>query len=163
MSDQGANRPRVIRTGSRLVTFFCMAGLLTAQPGSGREVEGTAEFLVRTGHTRSVGCGMYDESPLYPRVVCERATRHYQSKATLRPDGSVVLCRSHSLDSKRCGLGNAGVPIPTYGAGKTVTAGRFSCRVIAGGVRCTVTATGKGFILRGRRLRGIGGAEVIRH
>ncbi len=103
---------------------------------------------------------MYDKSPLNPNVVCERFTRHYQSKATLRPDGSVVLCRSHSIDSKRCGLGNAGVFIPTYGAGKMVTAGRFSCRVIAGGVRCTVTATGRGFLLRGRRLRGVGGAEV---
>jgi hypothetical protein len=149
--------------GSLLVALFCMAGLLAVQSASGRAVEGTAEFLVRTGHTKSVGCGMYDESPAYPRVVCERFTRQYQSKATLRPDGSVVLCRSHSIDSKRCGLGNAGVFIPAYGAGKTVTAGRFSCRVIAGGVRCTVTATGKGFILRGRRLRGIGGADVIWH
>ncbi len=148
---------------SLLVVLFCMAGLLAVQPASGRAVEGTAEFLVRAGHTKSVGCGMYDESPLNPSVVCQRVTRHYQSKATLRPDGSVVLCRSHSIDSKRCGLGNAGVFIPAYGPGKEVRAGRFSCRVIAGGARCIVTATGRGFILRGRRLHGIGGAEVTWH
>lgn len=149
--------------GSLLVTLFCMTGFIAVQPASSRAVEGTAEFLVRTGHTRSVGCGMYDESPLSPSVVCWRATHRHQSKATLRRDGSVILCRSHSIYSKRCGLGDPGVFIPTYGPGKKVTAGRFSCRIIAGGARCTVTATGKGFILRGHRLRGVGGAEVIWH
>lgn len=146
---------------SFLIALFCMTSLLVVQPAGGRTPEGSAEFWVRTGDTKSVGCGIYDEYPLYPRVLCQRVTRRYQSKATLHPDGSVVLCRSHSIESKRCGLGNPGVSIPTYSAGKTVTAGRFSCRVIVRGARCTVAATGKGFVLRGRRLRGVGGAEVI--
>jgi hypothetical protein len=76
------------------------------------------------------------------------------------PTGRWCSARGRSPASNRCDLGNVGENAPTYGIGKTVTVGRFACEVQAAGVRCTVTASGKGFVLGPRRLRAVGGASA---
>jgi hypothetical protein len=150
-----------LASGAALIALAVL-GLLAVGPGSAGAVEGAAEFFIHTGRGTSVSCAIYDGYTDRAEALCERVTPRYQSKATLRPDGSVVLCRTHSLLSNRCELGNAGEPSPTYRPGKKVTVGRFTCTVIAGGARCTVTATGQGFVLAGRRLHAVGGASVRR-
>ncbi len=121
-----------------------------------------AEFYARTGSGASLSCAIYDGYAGSTTAFCEYVSEHTQATATLSPAGSVVLCRSHSLNSTRCELGNAGENAKTYGVGKTVTVGRFACTVRSAGVRCVVTATGKGFLLGPKRLRGVGAATVHR-
>jgi hypothetical protein len=151
------------RASIAAVAALAMAILVVSVPAEAGAVQGAAEFYARgpSGNT-SVSCAIYDGYGGAPVALCEHITRHSQSKATLRPNGSVVLCRTHSITSNRCGLGNVGENAATYGAGKTVTVGRFACTVRAAGVQCTVTATGKGFLLGPKQLRAVGGATVTR-
>jgi hypothetical protein len=137
--------------------------ILVVVPAEAGAVQGAAEFYARgpSGNT-GVSCAIYDGYGGAPVALCEHVTRNSQSKATLRPNGSVVLCRTHSITSNRCGLGNVGENAATYGVGKTVTVGRFACTVRAAGVRCTVTASGEGFLLGPQQLRAVGGATVTR-
>jgi hypothetical protein len=146
------------------VGALAIAILVVSVPAEAGAVQGAAEFYARgpSGNT-SVSCAIYDGYGGAPAVaLCEHVTRNSQSKATLRPNGSVVLCRTHSISSNRCGLGNVGENAATYGIGKTITVGRFACTVRAAGVRCTVTASGKGFLLGPKQLRDVGGAAVTR-
>jgi hypothetical protein len=103
---------------------------------------------------------MYDGYGGAPISLCEYVSNGTQAKATVRPNGSVVLCRTHKITSNRCGLGNAGEGSATYGVGRTVTVGRFKCTVESDGVSCVVSATDKGFLLGAKKLRGVGGANV---
>ena len=132
---------------------------LLAPAGAGA-VQGAAEFYVRGANLTGVSCAMYDGYGSSPVALCEFFSNHTQTKATLRPNGSVVLCRTHKITSARCELGNAGEGSPTYRVGKTVTVGRFACTVESEGVNCVVSATGKGFLLGTKKLRGVGGAAV---
>jgi hypothetical protein len=126
-------------------------------------VEGAAEFFARAPSGKAtVSCAIYDGYAGEAVALCEHITRRSQSKATLRPDGSVVLCRTNSITSNRCQLGNVGENARTYPVGKTITVGRFACTVRAAGVRCIVTASGNGFLLGAKQLRGVGGAKVSR-
>jgi hypothetical protein len=140
--------------------MVAIAALLGLPASGAKAVEGAAEFYVHSPRGTSVECAIYDGYTEQPEALCERVTRHYQSKAILRPDGTVVLCRTRSLRSARCELGNAGERSPTYRPGKKVTVGRFECTVVVGGARCAVSKTGQGFLLAGERLRGVGGASV---
>jgi hypothetical protein len=142
---------------------LALAILIVSVPAEAGAVQGAAEFYARgpSGNT-SVSCAIYDGYGGTPEALCEHITRNSQSKATLRPNGSVVLCRTHSITSNRCGLGNVGENAATYGVGKTVTVGRFACTMRAAGVRCVVTASGEGFLLGPRALRAVGGAAVTR-
>jgi hypothetical protein len=151
------------RASIAAVAALAMAILVVSVPAQAGAVQGAAEFYGRTpsGNT-SVSCAIYDGYGGPPVALCEHITNHSQSKATLRPNGSVVLCRTHSITSNRCGLGNVGENAKTYGVGRTVTVGRFACTVRAAGVRCTVTASGKGFLLGTKQLRAVGGAAVKR-
>ena len=61
-------------------------------------------------------------------------------------DGRLIICRGIGC------IGNAGEtdpqPNPTLLAyGRQITAGRFRCLSLESGVRCTVTQTGKGFLI----------------
>jgi hypothetical protein len=136
-----------------------IGGLLLAPAGAGA-VEGAAEFYVRGADLTGVSCAMYDGYGGSPIALCEYVSKRTQTKATVRPNGSVVLCRTDKITSNRCGLGNAGEGSPTYRVGKTVTVGRFTCTVESDGVACVVGATGKGFLLGTKKLRGVGGATV---
>jgi hypothetical protein len=156
----------VSTTGKRrLAALICLgvalAAWLAALPAEAGAVQGEAEFYVRSpGGQVSVSCAIYDGYAGETEALCEHISRGSQSKATLSADGSVVLCRVGSPTSNRCELGNAGEGSPTYGVGKTVSVGRFTCTVRAAGVRCVVRSSGKGFLLGPRRLRAVGGASV---
>ena len=63
---------------------------------------------------------------------------------SLAPDGGVAIC-SGTADT--CHEGNFGENTPQYDAGQTLTVGPFRCEVLAMGVRCTVLAGGKGFVI----------------
>jgi hypothetical protein len=139
-----------------------VAVMATACPGSAGAARSAAEFYARTAAGKTVSCAIYDGYAGSTEALCEFASGRTQAKATLGADGSVVLCRTHSLASNRCNLGNAGEGSPSYGVGRTVTVGRFACTVRAAGVCCVLTASGEGFLLGPRRLRGVGGASVRR-
>jgi len=139
------------------------AALLSCLAATGaRAASNAAEFYARSGNGSSLSCAIYDGYAGSTTALCEYVSRHTQTKATLGASGSVLLCRTHSPTSSRCNLGNVGENAPTYGPGKTVTVGRFACTVRPVGVRCIVTATGKGFLLGPHKLRGVGGATVRR-
>jgi hypothetical protein len=151
------------RASIAAVATLAMAILIVSVPAQAGAVQGAAEFYARgTSGNTGVSCAIYDGYGGPPAALCEYVTDRSQSKATLSPNGSVVLCRTHSITSNRCGLGNVGENAKTYGVGRTVTVGRFACTVQAAGVRCTVTAGGKGFLLGPKRLRAVGGAAVKR-
>jgi hypothetical protein len=151
------------RALSVLSVGLAMAAWLVALPTGAGAVEGAAEFYARGPSGKVVvSCAIYDGYAGSTEALCEHVSGRSQSKATLSADGSVVLCRTHSITSNRCNLGNAGEGSPTYAVGKTVTVGRFGCTVQAAGVRCIVTASGKGFLLGKRQLRAVGGATVRR-
>jgi hypothetical protein len=142
-----------------------VVGLLGVLVATGPSAAGAApsnasEFFVHLSGARSLSCAIYDGYAGSTEALCEFVSRNTQTKATLSADGSVLLCRTHSVTSNRCDLGNAGEGSPTYRTGKRVSVGRFTCAVEPAGVRCTVSATGKGFLLGPRRLRGVGGAAV---
>lgn len=139
-----------------------LAMVATAWPSAAGAARNAAEFYARTAGGKTVSCAIYDGYAGSTETLCEFVSRHTQAKATLGADGSVLLCRTHSVTSNRCNLGNAGEGSPTYGVGKTVTVGRFACTVRAAGVRCVVRASGKGFLLGPKRLRGVGDASVHR-
>jgi hypothetical protein len=145
--------------------IFCialaLAAWLAAVPAGAGAAQGAAEFFARgLSGNATVSCAIYDGYAGQTEALCEHISAHAESKATLSAGGSVVLCRSHSVTSNRCDLGNVGENAPTYGIGKTVAVGRFACAVLAAGVRCTVTGSGKGFVLGPNRLRAVGGAHA---
>ncbi len=145
---------RVALAGAALVALVV--------PSGAGAVQGAAEFYARGPATKGVSCAMYDGYGGAPVALCSFVTRQTQAKATLRPNGSVVLCRTHKITSNRCGLGNVGEDAKTYGVGKTVTVGRFACTVGSAGVRCVLSANGEGFLFGTGQMRGVGGAQVTR-
>jgi hypothetical protein len=139
------------------------AVLVMCVPGQAGAVKGAKEFYARVAGGKTVTCAVYDGYLDQHVALCEYTASHSQAKATLNGDGSVVLCRSHSISSNRCELGDAGVGSPTYAPGKTVKVGRFACSVQKAGVRCTIAASGEGFLFGPKRLRAVGGAPVHHH
>jgi hypothetical protein len=79
----------------------------------------------------------------------------FQQLATLQPNGQIATCSQHGTES-RCEIGNLGV-VPTFQPGKVVTVGPFTCKVLETGVECTVTATGKGFLMTPESVTEVGG------
>jgi hypothetical protein len=132
-------------------------------PAGAGAVTGAKEFYARVAGGKTVTCAVYDGYLDQHEALCEYTSSRSEAKATLSGDGSVVLCRSHSISSNHCELGDAGVGSPTYAPGKTVKVGRFSCAVQKAGVRCTIAASGKGFLFGPKRLRAVGGATVHHH
>jgi hypothetical protein len=166
---QGAASTRVSAKGRRrfgraTLSGAVIAGILISclAAASAGATANEAEFYARTGTGSTLSCAIYDGYAGSTTAFCEYVSNRTQAKATLTAAGSVVLCRTHSITSNRCGLGNAGENSPTYRSGKTVTVGTFTCTVGAVGVRCVVTATGKGFLLGAKKLEGVGGASVRR-
>jgi hypothetical protein len=109
----------------------------TAKPSTPRRPTETIDFLARS---IGGGCSM---STL--QVKCETYDVPGQV-ATLKPSGAVTICVLPG-GANHCGQGDFGEHTPHYAVGKKVTVGRFRCQVLTAGVRCTVTATGKGFLI----------------
>jgi hypothetical protein len=144
------------------VALFGAALAALVMPAGAGAVQGAAEFYARGTGLDGVSCAIYDGYGGSPVALCSYVTRRTQAKATLRPNGSVVLCRTHKITSNRCQLGNVGEDAKTYDVGKTVTVGRFACTVQSGGVRCVLSASGEGFVFGTKQLRAVGGAAVTR-
>jgi hypothetical protein len=86
------------------------------------------------------------------RLVSEGGEVFAQT-ATLQLNGQVATCAG---SESHCDLGQAGT-VPTYSPGKVVTVGAFTCKVLEAGVECTVTATGKGFLITPESVTDVGG------
>jgi hypothetical protein len=96
---------------------------------------------------------------LPPIAVCSggpQSSDPLENVATLHPDGQVETCSRHQTEV-RCFEGNAGENTPTLSAGEIDTQGPFTCKVLATGVECTVTPTGKGFLITPESLTEVGG------
>lgn len=105
-------------------------------------------FLAGNG----LNCEMHDEpgaSAAQNVAFCEsrrlpsQGGEMFAQTARLQLNGQLASC---SGSESHCDLGNAGT-VPTYSPGKAVTVGAFTCKVLETGVECTVTATGKGFLI----------------
>ncbi|HUN79607.1 MAG TPA: hypothetical protein VMU32_11835 [Solirubrobacteraceae bacterium] len=143
----------------------CAIALTASAPGTAstpapRHRVEAAEFFVRYAHGRVVTCAMYD-GRAGVQTLCETERPGYEQKATLGPAGTVRGCSRHARAlTNACDLGNAGEGTPTYRPGKLVTVGRFRCRVLAGGVRCTLARTGRGFLFTPTKVLAVGGATI---
>jgi hypothetical protein len=107
-------------------------------------------------------CGLADKPGTFVGVYCQsvRVRPLYQQNVTLDANGHAVLCREHGQDN-HCNLGNSGEdPVPTLAYGRQIRVGRFRCQVLHTGVRCTVIATGRGFLITRDKLVPVGGATV---
>jgi hypothetical protein len=94
-------------------------------------------------------------------VACEAVLPPRNDIARLAGDSTVHVCRSTvSGVAGGCQTGDAG-SAPTYHAGRRVTVGPFRCTVVAAGVRCLVTASGKGFEMTATDVTAIGGATLL--
>ncbi|MDE3069397.1 MAG: hypothetical protein KGJ43_01575 [Acidobacteriota bacterium] len=112
-----------------------------------------AEFIVRA-HGTVITCAIYDGRGVGHEAMCESVRPGRESKATVNARGRVAICVSPAVRRDRCNLGNAGVGTPTVGVGHTIALGRFRCAVGHAGVRCTVAASGRGFLFGpGRAVR----------
>jgi hypothetical protein len=96
---------------------------------------------------------------LPPEAVCfggPQSSDPPENVATLHPDGQVETCSRHQTEV-RCFEGNAGENTPTLSAGDVDNLGPFTCKVLASGVECTITATGKGFLITPESSTEVGG------
>lgn len=92
-------------------------------------------------------------------VLCQGAPHGsdpLENVMTLRSDGQVETCSRHQTEV-RCFEGNVGEDTPTLSAGDVDSLGPFTCKVLASGVECTVTATGKGFLITLESVTEVGG------
>jgi hypothetical protein len=104
-----------------------------------------------------IECGMYSNG-----VHCQSergGPSYFAQVAELRPNGSVTICKTRNMRSNNCDLGNAGERAATLAFGRRVTVGPFRCTMLRSGVRCTVLASGKGFLLTRTKLTSVGGAK----
>jgi hypothetical protein len=78
--------------------------------------------------------------------------------AKLSSAGEVTRCtESLAKPVESCFVGNFGYPIPYLSFGQQTAVGPFTCKVLETGVECTVTATGKGFLITPQSVTEVGG------
>jgi hypothetical protein len=141
-----------------LVLGLGTTGAIAHPPSATAAKTQVAEFYV--GTARGVVCVIEDE-PDNVEVVCYSTRPGFSQKAMLDAGGGLSLCAVHGRESEiRCQLGNAGERTPTLNAGRRITIGRFRCLVLHAGVRCTVIATGKGFLMTADKTVPVGGASI---
>jgi len=114
-----------------------------------------AEFYAPRG--LGMECGMYLNG-----VHCQsmRTRPYFAQVAELQPGGTVTRCSTRRLTPNTCDLGNAGEHTPTLSYGKRVTVGPFRCQILSAGVKCTMTSTGKGFLMSRTKMLAVGGASI---
>ena len=119
--------------------------------GESREPPEACKADVDADHVRDV----------HPRVPAVRQRPSYEQKATLELSGTVDACSAHSMAlTNAYDLGKAGEGTPTFRPGKQITVGRFGCRILTDGVRCTLTTSGRGFLFTPTTIVPVGGATV---
>jgi hypothetical protein len=104
--------------------------------------------------SRSIGCGMYDDSS-FRSVDCQSYSPSLSQKVKMDAGGRLTICRDRGTQN-RCNIGNAGEGTPTLGYGKQITVGRFRCQSLRSGMRCTVVRSGKGFLISRSGVRRVG-------
>lgn len=120
-----------------------------------------AEFRARPS---GIACGLYDgERGVIPGAKCQTASSPAATEvgkvyvAQIGPSGNVNRCSEPLHDPEDfCEWGNLGENAPEYSPGKQVSVGRFSCKVLEAGVECTVTASGKGFLIEPGEIATVG-------
>jgi hypothetical protein len=79
----------------------------------------------------------------------------FVQEVELKPNGEVTR-GCDGPEPAKCNPGNAGIA-PTFATGKVTTVGPFTCKVLETGVECTITATGKGFLITPETVTEVGG------
>jgi hypothetical protein len=128
------------------------------QPASTPKVSNPPAFYARPPGG-FITCGFASGVSEAQLVRCQGApagTNPLENVATLQSDGQVETCSRHQMEV-RCFEGNVGEGTPTLSAGEVDTQGPFTCKVLATGVECTVTATGKGFVITSEAVTEVGG------
>ena len=97
--------------------------------------------------TRNISCSLSDR-PGRIRVHCQSLSRPHS--VTMDGAGRLRICRG-----VRC-LGNPAQGTATLRYGARTSVGRFQCRSQFSGVRCTVTRSGKGFLIDKTGVRPVG-------
>lgn len=105
------------------------------------------EFRVQLAQG-SIGCGAYVDRRLacFGVPTARVGSGSARQVATLGPDGQVIRCTDGPTGDP-CLQGDLGSPLPTLTTGQQTVIGPYTCAVLDAGVRCTLTATGKGFVI----------------
>jgi hypothetical protein len=118
-----------------------------------------SEFRVRLAGG-GLGCAVNEEG----RTLCQGVPTTPEGRepleqiAKLQSDGQVTSCTEYyAKEVISCFAGNLGDPIPYLSPGQQTTVGPFTCKVRTAGVECTVTATGKGFLITPESVTKVGG------
>jgi hypothetical protein len=114
-----------------------LAGAATAQAK-------VAWFLSPSGN---LGCEVADHDPRGAYAFCQSNQRPQTVRMAV--SGRLRICRG-----VHC-LGDPPENTPTLPYGRRVRVGRFGCTSEQAGIRCTVIATGKGFVLDRKTVRPI--------
>ena len=102
-------RGRRRRTLGVLCASLVVVAWAVALPAGAGATKNAAEFYARGPSGKpTVSCAIYDGYAGSTEALCEYVSGQSQSKATLNAEGSVTLCRTHSITLNRCELGNAG-------------------------------------------------------
>jgi hypothetical protein len=134
-----------------------IAGGTSVAPDAGG-ARSVGAFFARTAAGRLAACDMYLPGSRQPGVLCASPSGgepNVFQEARLLRGGRVQVCQSASgcpwiFDDPD--------PGPTLGVGARVTAGPFTCRVLATAVRCTVKS-GKGFRINTHEVVEVGGSS----
>jgi hypothetical protein len=150
---------RVMTRSSRIIPVAVAVGVqaagLVGVPAAMGARGKALEFLARTPQG-TAACAVYDHYAGSTEAFCEGYLPGRESKATVNARGKVSICAWRVTRSNHCRLGNAGTNAPIYESGRKVTLGRFSCVVGHVGVRCVVTASGKGFLFNPNKATRVG-------
>jgi sugar lactone lactonase YvrE len=98
--------------------------------------------------SHNLSCEMADRDTRGSYVYCQSVKAPKSVRMTV--DGRLKICRG-----TRC-LGNPAQSTPALGYGRKITIGRFGCISQRTGVKCTVTRSGKGFLIRRSGVRRVG-------
>jgi hypothetical protein len=130
----------------------------TSRPATKPAASNPTEFYARPpgGY---ITCGIVGGVSEEQLVRCQGApvgSNPLENVATLQPDGHLETCSRHQTEV-RCFEGNVGENTPTLSAGAVDAIGPFTCKVLATGVECTVTTTGRGFLITPASVTEVGG------
>ncbi len=108
----------------------------------------TATYAGFYSPSRNLSCEMADRDARGSYVYCQSVKAPKNVRMSL--DGRLKICRGI-----KC-LGNPAENTPALGYGRKITIGRFACSSQKSGVKCTVTRSGKGFLISRTGVRRIG-------
>jgi len=98
--------------------------------------------------SHNLSCELADRDARGSYVYCQSVKAPKNVRMGL--DGRLKICRG-----TQC-LGNPAENTPALGYGRKIIIGRFGCLSQRAGVKCTVTRSGKGFLIDSKRVRRVG-------